>query len=181
MSLEPRRPLIAEIETNLAPPSLFELFRDDPFCFFLDSGMDHHKLGRYSFIGSRPFLVLRTRGSRAELIDDDGTTVLDDSHPFDLLRRLLDQYRLEPASLPVPFPGGAVGYLSYDLCHFVERLPKTAVDDLELPECYFGFYDRIVAVDNLEGKTYLVSTGFPELEESARRRRGGAGLGDRKQ
>ncbi len=168
MSLEPRRSLIAEIETNLAPPSLFELFRDDPFCFFLDSGMDHHKLGRYSFIGSRPFLVLRTRGSRAELIDDDGTTVLDDSDPFELLRRLLDQYRLEPASLPVPFPGGAVGYLSYDLCHFVERLPTTAVDDLELPECYFGFYDRVVAIDNLEGKTYHVSTGYPELEEAVR-------------
>ncbi|MEE8353627.1 MAG: aminodeoxychorismate synthase component I [Dehalococcoidales bacterium] len=167
MALAPRHPLIEEIETGLAPPSLFGLFRDDPFCFFLDSGMDHHKLGRYSFIGSRPFLVLRTRGRRAELIDDGGTTVLDDSDPFDLLRRLLDQYRLEPASLPVPFPGGAVGYLSYDLCHFVERLPKTAVDDLELPECYFGFYDRVVAIDNLEGKTWLVSTGFPELEESA--------------
>ncbi len=181
MALEPRRPLIEEIETSLAPINLFELFGNDPFCFFLDSGMDHHKLGRYSFVGSRPFLVLRTRGNRAEFIGNDGMTVIEDCDPFDLLRHSLDKYRLDPAELPVPFPCGAVGYLSYDLRHFVERLPKTTVDDLGIPECYFGFYDRIVAVDNLEGRTYLVSTGFPELEGMARAVRAAERLDDLKE
>jgi len=64
-----------------------------------------------------------------------------------------------------------VGYFSYDLCHFIERLPATAVDDLNLPECYLAFYDTIVAFDHLEKKTYLVSTGFPELRETKRKRR----------
>jgi para-aminobenzoate synthetase component 1 len=64
-----------------------------------------------------------------------------------------------------------VGYLSYDLCHFVERLPSTAIDDLQLPESYFAFYDAILAFDNLEGKAYIVSTGFPELGESRRLKR----------
>jgi len=68
----------------------------------------------------------------------------------------------------VPFVGGAVGYLSYNLCHFIERLPSTAVDDLKLPECYFGFYDLILAFDNLQGKAYVISTGFPELRETER-------------
>ena len=58
-----RYPLIEEIDTRLSPPDAFELFRNEPFSFFLDSGMDAHKLGRYSFIGSDPFLVLSTRGS----------------------------------------------------------------------------------------------------------------------
>ncbi|MCK5434110.1 MAG: hypothetical protein KAI42_02325, partial [Dehalococcoidales bacterium] len=57
-----RCPLIEEIDTKLSPPDAFELFRDKQFSFFLDSGMDAHKLGRYSFVGSEPFLVLSTHG-----------------------------------------------------------------------------------------------------------------------
>jgi para-aminobenzoate synthetase component 1 len=71
----------------------------------------------------------------------------------------------------VPFLGGAVGYFSYDLCHFVERLPSTAMNDFNLPESYFAFYDTIAAFDHLEGKTYIVATGFPEMEERERLRR----------
>jgi para-aminobenzoate synthetase component 1 len=67
--------------------------------------------------------------------------------------------------------GGAVGYFSYDLCHFIERLPLTAIDDLHLPECYFAFYDCILAFDHRENKVYIASSGFPELEEDRRKKR----------
>jgi len=92
-------------------------------------------------------------------------------NPFDVLGELLEVYTLEGSQADIPFVGGVVGYLSYDLCHFIERLPTTAVDDLNLPECYLAFYDAIVAFDHLKGKTYVVSTGFPELEEDRRQRR----------
>jgi len=167
MTTKPRYPLFKEIEHGLSPLDTFELFRDEPLCFFLDSGMDHHKLGRYSFIGSSPFLVLSSRGTDCTIYHGPEESYLH-GNPFDILGQFLERYRLDAADLPVPFAGGAVGYLSYDLCHFVERLPVTAVDDLELPECYFGFYDSVIAFDNLQGKTYIVSTGFPELEEAER-------------
>lgn len=89
-------------------------------------------------------------------------------NPFDVLNHFLQVYRLEPCPTPVPFVGGAVGYFSYDLCHFIERLPATALDDLQLPECYFGLYDLVLAFDNLLGKAYIISTGFPELRERQR-------------
>jgi len=167
MTGTPRYPLIEQIDP--APPALdaFEAFRNDRFCFFLDSGMDPHKLGRYSFIGSEPFLVLSSRGHRCVITTAKESTCLS-GDPFDILGGLLEQYRLEAGASPVPFVGGGVGYLSYDLCHFIERLPTTAVDDLELPECYFGFYDVVLAFDHLEGKAWFVSTGFPELDEEKR-------------
>ncbi len=162
-----RCPLIEEIDTELTPLDAFELFRNEPFCFFLDSGMDPHKLGRYSFIGSSPFLILSTRGNDIALTRDAEKSI-SKGNPFDALNHLLEVYHLDSSSSPVPFVGGAVGYLSYDLCHFIERLPSTAADDLKLPECYFGFYDLVVAFDNLQGKAYIISTGFPELRESQR-------------
>ena len=107
--------------------------------------MDPEKLGRFSFIGSDPFLVLSSRGSEITVTQGTETKRLD-GNPFDVLGRFLKEYRLDAGTSPVPFVGGAVGYLSYDLCHFIERLPATAADDLELPECYFGFYDLVLAL-----------------------------------
>jgi len=56
-----RYPLIAEVSTPLSAAEAFELFQQRPFSFFLDSGMDPENLGRYSFIGSDPFLVLKSQ------------------------------------------------------------------------------------------------------------------------
>jgi para-aminobenzoate synthetase component 1 len=165
-----RYPLIEEVFTPLTAPELFELIEDRPYSFFLDSGMDPQRLGRYSFLGSEPFLVMNSRGSEINLIRGREHEV-QHGNPFDTIGKLLVVYKLDHCPAPVPFLGGAVGYFSYDLCHFIERLPSTAIDNLKLPESYFAFYDTIVAFDHLEKKTYLVATGFPEMEEGQRLKR----------
>ena len=165
-----RYPLIQEVSTSLKAPEAFDLLKDRPFSFFLDSGMDPETLGRYSFMGSDPFLVVKSRGGDISLLYRDGQETVT-GNPFDVLGQLLEKYTLEPSRSPIPLIGGAVGYLSYDLCHFIERLPVTAVDDLKLPECYLAFYDAIIAFDHLKGRAYIASTGFPEMEEASRRNR----------
>ena len=160
-------PLVEELDTRLSAVAFFELFRREPFCFFLDSGMDPQKLGRYSFMGGNPFLLLSSRGENISTIRDSVESI-EQGNPLDALGRYLETYRLDSGILPVPFTGGAVGYISYDICHFIEKLPKRAVDDLQLPECCFGFYDLVLAFDNLLGKAFIVSTGFPELDDKRR-------------
>ncbi len=162
-----RQPLVEEIPTPLTAPQICHIFKDQPYSFFLDSGMEPKKLGRYSFIGSDPFLVLKSRGREITLLRGSKKEVRRDN-PFDVAGELLSTYALDGCPADIPFAGGAVGYFSYDLCHFIERLPTTAVDDLQLPECYLAFYGSAVAVDHLNGKTYLVATGFPEPEEAKR-------------
>ncbi len=157
-----RLPLVMEIPNPPAPPQAFEAFKESPFSFFLDSGLDPQRLGRYSFMGSDPFLIMRSRGREITLIRPEGTEVVS-GNPFDLLGELLREYRIEGNHSKLPFLSGAVGYLSYDLGHFIEKLPSHAVDDLQLPECYFGFYDAMVAFDHLENRAYIASTGFPEV------------------
>jgi len=165
-----RYPLVEEVFTLLTAPELFELIKDNPYSFFLDSGMDPQRLGRYSFLGSEPFLVMSSRGSEITLVRGREHGV-QHGNPFDAIGKLLEIYKLDHCPAPVPFLGGAVGYFSYDLCHFTERLPSTAIDDLKLPESYFAFYDTVVAFDHLEERAYLVATGFPETEERQRLRR----------
>ena len=64
--------------------------------------------------------------------------------------------------IDLPFPlGGCFGFWGYDLKNFVEpKLPRRAVNDLELPDCHVGFYDSLVVFDHHLGKTWIVSTGL---------------------
>jgi para-aminobenzoate synthetase component 1 len=167
MAVSPRHPLIEEVDPPESAPAVFELFADEPFSYFLDSGMDPGKLGRFSFMGSSPFLVLKTWADKISIAAPSGT-IRSRGDPFDVLRSLLETYAIDRGALPVPFVGGAVGFLSYDLGRSIESLPVRATDDLLLPECCLGFYDRGLVFDHITGKAYVVSTGFPEQGEEAR-------------
>ncbi|MBI2869922.1 MAG: aminodeoxychorismate synthase, component I [Chloroflexi bacterium] len=168
-----RAPVIQEVSTSLPPPRVFELFQDRPFSFFLDSANAPHRLGRYSFIGADPFLVLKSCGKQVTLTRD-GAEVVRQADPFEVLRELLETCALPDNGFPMP--GGAAGYLSYDLGRLIERLPARAVDDLFLPECCLAFYDAVITIDHQEGKVYAASSGFPETDESRRRKRAGERL-----
>jgi len=165
-----RYPLIEEISTPISAAEVARLFQGEHFGFFLDSGIDPENLGRYSFVGSNPFMILKSRGQEMSLIGTQGKRI-SRGNPFDVTNELLKEYSLDGADAPTPFVGGAVGYFSYDLCHFIERLPSKAVDDLNLPECFLAFYDSTLTFDHLEGKVYVASSGFPEQDEDKRLQR----------
>ena len=146
------------------------MLADEPHSFFLDSGIDapspakrgfrHAELGRYSFIGSQPFLIFRSKGTNLQL--DWGDRVEQRSgSPFDALREILNRFQSQPLPGNLPFIGG-VGYLGYPLRCFIEELPTTTHDDLKLPDCYFAFYDAIVAFDHLSNQVYLCQSGVDE-------------------
>jgi len=150
------------------PVAVGELLKDRPYSFFLDSGIDPYRLGRYSFLGWDPFLVFRSKGEKAELLVE-GTWRKQEGAPFAVLQELLRRFRL-PVFQEVPVPAGAFGYFAYDLGWQLEKLPHQAVDDLQVPDCYLGFYDRLLIIDHLESRAYLTSTGLPETGVRARKR-----------
>ncbi|MEW6613906.1 MAG: aminodeoxychorismate synthase component I [Thermodesulfobacteriota bacterium] len=158
------RPVVRELNIFLPPESVFDRIHSMPFSFFLDSGMDRYKLGRYSFMGYAPFLILKSKGNRIEIaIGGDKYTIT--GNPFHIIDSIIRRYKIKSDLANPPFIGGGVGYFSYDLCHFIERLPKTVVDDLSLPDCYFCFYDRILAYDHQENRWYICLTRFDGTQD----------------
>lgn len=159
------KPVVRELRISSLPESVFDRIHSMPFSFFLDSGMDRYKLGRYSFMGYAPFLILKSKGNRIEItIGRDKYTMI--GNPFNILDSIIRHYRIQSDLTSPPFIGGGVGYFAYDLCHFVERLPKTVVDDLGLPDCYFCFYDRVLTYEHEENRWYLSVTDFDATEDS---------------
>ena len=116
-------------------------------------GFRYAELGRYSFVGSQPFLIFRSKGTNLQL--DWGDRIEQRSgNPFDALREILNRFQSQPLPADLPFIGG-VGYFGYPLRCFIEELPSTTHDDLKLPDCYFAFYATIVAFDHLSNTVYL--------------------------
>ncbi|SHG96680.1 aminodeoxychorismate synthase component I [Tepidibacter thalassicus] len=143
--------MIREINTNLNSFEIFTIFKDDDHSFILDSAMDANKLSRYSFISANPFKILKFKNSK--------------ENPLEELRSELKKYKINNDT-NIPFVGGAVGYLSYDLCRYIEKIPKSAVDDVNIPDLYFGFYNWVIVVDHFENKTYIASPGIDINEEN---------------
>jgi para-aminobenzoate synthetase component 1 len=158
------RPSILEITTSHTPESLVEQLHGQPGVVLLRSAFFDSPQARYSFVTAKPFLTFRSFGSRCELTRCDAHNAqLQFGNPWHILDGLMSRYELLD-EVDQPFPlGGCFGYWGYDLKNFVEpRLPRRAVNDLELPDCHVGFYDSLVAFDHRLGKTWIISTGLAE-------------------
>ncbi|WP_114576012.1 aminodeoxychorismate synthase, component I [Saliphagus sp. LR7] len=67
------------------------------------------------------------------------------------LEGVLDGEELVRGECRVPYPCGAVGWLSYDVARELERLPGSAVDDRGLPRLEVGVFDRLAAWEDSAG------------------------------
>ena len=157
------RPLIQEIPTAQTPETLVEKLRGEAGVVLLRTAQFDLPSARYSLVTANPFLTFRSFGSRCEITPHASrlTTQVQFGNPWHLLDALMSRFELLD-EIDQPFPlGGAFGYWGYDLKNFTEsKLPRRAVNDLELPDCHVGFYDSLVVFDHRLGKVCVVSTGL---------------------
>jgi anthranilate synthase component 1 len=142
----------------LTPVSAFlKVARPGP-SFLFESVIGGEKVGRFSFLGTEPFLRFEARGEQVTVTseaDPRGARSRRSADPFVELQALVDAHRsVHLPGLP-RFAGGAVGYAGYDAVRYTERLPGAPPDDRGLPDLAFGFYDRMVVFDHIR-KTVLV-------------------------
>jgi anthranilate synthase component 1 len=153
------RELPADLET---PVSVFLKLGGTPPCFLLESVERGEQLGRYSFLGTNPSLVVRA-GEEGVVIWRDGEVsrmpldLSQVSDPLGVVQNLLKQYPVAKTPGLPRFFGGAVGYLSYDMVRFFEKLPDCPCDELHLPDTIFLFTDSLVIFDHVQHKMKIVS------------------------
>jgi para-aminobenzoate synthetase len=145
------------------------LFAASPTAFWLDSSLTTTTAGRFSFMGD-------AGGPLAEEISYDvtahrvvrksalGTTVSDESI-FDALKRWSEERRIpSQPGVDLPFIGGWVGYLGYEL---KSDCGGAAVARSDLPDARFIFADRLVAFDHHSGEAWLLCLDEPEHRQRA--------------
>lgn len=133
--------------------ALFLPWAERPWSVFLDSGFPHSRQGRFDILAAEPLATLVTRGPLTE-IRRNGRLETSIEDPFSLIARLLGPKT--PARGELPFAGGALGYLGYDLGRRIERLPEITRDRDQIPDLMMGIYPWAVVVDHAERRTFLV-------------------------
>jgi len=154
--------VILEKHPFVPPRAAFAPLSSYSHSFLLESASWSYGLGRYSLLGTFPFLAFRSKGSRAWIWREGEEWREVPGNPLEVLKRLLVELREEDGPGGLPFRGGAVGYFGYDLRYLVEELPDWSLDDLEVPDCWLGFYDVVLLIDHAQGRSLLMSTGHPE-------------------
>jgi anthranilate synthase component 1 len=138
--------------------------------FLLESVVGGERVGRYSFLGARPFAQVIARGHDVEYLHAGDATLNRRYRSDDPLREMAkltaDIELVRVPGLP-DFTGGWVGYAAYDTVRYLEgeKLPSPPRDDRHLPDLHMQLYRDIVAFDHVQ-KTVLVITHV-KLDEHA--------------
>ncbi|MDP2662274.1 MAG: anthranilate synthase component I, partial [Dehalococcoidia bacterium] len=136
------REVLADTET---PVSAFLKIARGRYSYLLESVEGGERMGRYSFIGTQPYLVLSIPSGK------------DAPDPLPAIQMELERFRLAPVGGLPRFCGGAVGYLSYEVARCFENIPAPASDPLGLPRALFMFTDTLLVFDHLRHTIKAVS------------------------
>ncbi|SDE10187.1 anthranilate synthase component I [Rhodospira trueperi] len=155
--------LVGDLETPVS--AFLKICETRPYSFLLDSVEGGAVRGRYSFLGLKPDLIWRCRGSRAEINRDARHDAhafeADDRPPLESLRAVVAESRIDlPAELP-PLAAGLVGYMGYDTVRLVERIPDENPDPINVPDGVFMRPTVMVAFDNIKHRLTLATPVWP--------------------
>lgn len=143
--------------------NLFPLINHLSWPVLLESSYLHPEIGRYSILTAEPYLIFKADNKKA-IVETKEKKEIIYGNPLKILEETwLTSYIESDKKTALPFVGGAIGYFSYDLKDYIEKLPSLAKDDLKVPLIYLGFYGWAIVSDHLNQQTYLVVTNKSSL------------------
>lgn len=139
------------------PIAIFQKLTGDKK-FLLESSNSHQDNGRYSYIGTNPYLEVKSKGERVVVTDHETNETREE--PLNVVeflkRELLVEVEAEGIELP-PFNGGAMGYLGYDVIRLYENIGPVPKDELQMPDAHFLFFKQLIVFDHLMQKIHLLT------------------------
>jgi anthranilate synthase component 1 len=152
-------PVCKELVADLLTPvsAFLKIAEDADYAFLLESVEGGEHVGRYSFLGKDPFLILRARDGRTTI--ERGGEVTGTERPFvETLRGLMTDFR-SPFVPDLPrFTGGAVGYLGYGASSWFEPVLGDLGDDSDgSDQAGFMLFDTVLAFDHVQHRILIIA------------------------
>ena len=168
-----RIPLIAEAFADLETPlslylKLAQTQDAGKNTFLLESVVGGERFGRYSFIGLPASTLMRSFGTKIEVVKDGEIIEQVDGNPLDFIAEFQSRHKVAKRPGMPRFCGGLAGYFGYDTVRHIEkRLAHSAPkDDLGLPDIQLLVTEELAVIDNLSGKLYLIVYADPTQPEA---------------
>jgi anthranilate synthase component 1 len=152
-------PVVKPVAADLLTPvsAFLAIAAGEPEAFLFESVERGEQVGRYTFLGAKPYMQVRARDGNVDMqrgrrVEHRRGNVLE------VLKELLRHHRLANADGLPPFTAGAVGYFAYDSVRQLENIGGHAKDDLALPDCVLMFFDRVLVFDHLRHQIQIIAT-----------------------
>jgi anthranilate synthase component 1 len=166
-------PVVKEVVADLLTPvsAFLKIAEHSDYAFLLESVEGGEHVGRYSFLGKDPFLILRGRQGQT-LVERAGVTTVAERPFIDTLRDLMNGFQ-SPFVPGLPrFTGGAVGYLGYETAAWFEpAVARAAGNDPAEPardEAGFMLFDTVLAFDHVQHRILLIANARISGDEDLR-------------
>lgn len=151
-------PVCREIMADLLTPvsAFLKIAEHSDYAFLLESVEGGEHVGRYSFLGKDPFLILRGRAD-AVTIERAGERTDRPGAFVDVLRGLMAEFQ-SPYVPDLPrFTGGAVGYLDYDAAEWFEPAVRPAAPLPLRDQAGFMVFDTVLAFDHVKHRILAIA------------------------
>jgi anthranilate synthase component 1 len=168
-----RIPLIAEAFADLETPltlylKLAQQHNAGKNTFLLESVVGGERFGRYSFIGLPASTLMRSSGTKTEVVTDGKVVETFEGDPLEFIAQFQARYKVAVRPGMPRFCGGLAGYFGYDTVRHVEKrlAHSTPRDNLGLPDIQLLLTEELAVIDNLSGKLYLIVYADPRQPEA---------------
>jgi len=168
-------PVYKEINADLdTPVSAFLKINKDGHVFLLESVEGQENVARYSFLGTRPSLVFKSKGRNIEITyphKNSSKRFVTKSSPIDEIKKIMSPFRAVPVKGLPRFCGGMVGFIGYDTVRFFEELPDKNPDELKVPDAVLVLTDTLLIFDHVNHNIKIVSNVILPKEKASTKKK----------
>ncbi len=154
-------PVYKEINADLdTPVSAFLKIKKGDYSFLFESVEGQEKIARYSFLGSNPAIVFKSKLKDIEIIytgQKAARKFITKTDPLDEIKKIMQNFKFVMIKGLPRFCGGLVGFMGYDMVRFFEKIPDKNPDELKLPDSVFMLTDNILVFDHVNHTIKIVT------------------------
>jgi anthranilate synthase component 1 len=119
--------------------------------------------GRYTIVGLKPDKIWNiNRNIITEEFEGVKKTI--EQKPLNFLNNLIHNFNSKiPSGVP-KMAAMLVGYFSYDIIRYIEKIPNNCIDDLKIPDVRLSRPKNLIIYDNLKKKIYFVEKIYADTK-----------------
>jgi len=132
--------------------------------FLLESSFQHETKGKYSFIGANPYEEVIGNHYQTKVVNltTNEETIFNMS-TLDYLKAYFPKIETD---IPLPFTGGAIGYVAYDAIREYYDIGEELEDELQMPDYHFMLYETIIVYEHRNEKAHIITINTNQASEA---------------
>ena len=143
--------------------NLFKFLLAEKNSFIFESVEKGTIKGRYTIIGLNPDKIWDINKNTITL-NSSGKKTKIKSEPLKYINRLIKDFNIKiPKQLP-SMASMLVGYFSYDIIRYIEKIPNKCKDDVNIPDVRLSRPKNLVIYDNLKKKIFYIENIFADTK-----------------